>query len=80
MRNRQPIIKSRETEPNPQPVLTGPKATLRHGEGGHAAAGQPDIKIRKTGDLIEAIEITCPCGNQMVLECLYDPRIAEVTP
>ena len=82
MRNRQSIIKNQQAQHAAQPVLTGQKATLRgpNGHQGCATGSQPDIKLRKSGELIEAIEITCPCGNQMVIECLYDPRIAEVTP
>jgi len=81
MRNRQSIIKEKQAQTNSQPVLTGPRATLgsRNGHNG-CAINQPDIRLRKSGDLIEAIEITCPCGNHIVIECLYDPRIAEVTP
>jgi hypothetical protein len=79
MPNRPSIIK--HADPAPQPVLTGPKATLGAQPGVHGCAvAKPDIKLKKSGDLIEAIEITCPCGNHMVIECLYDPRIAEATP
>jgi hypothetical protein len=77
------IIKGREAQTSPQPVLTGPKAMLggtRDGASGRAPRSQPEIKLRRNGELIEAIEITCPCGNHMVIECLYDPTIAEVTP
>ena len=82
MRNRPSIIKNREMQPGQQSVLTGQKATLRGPNGVHgcAAGAQPEIKLRKAGELIEAIEITCPCGNHMVIECLYDPRVAEITP
>ena len=80
MRNRPSIIKQEKAQPSAQPVLTGPKATLGGRGPDGSAVTQPDIKLKKTGDLIEAIEITCPCGNHMVIECLYDPRIAEVTP
>jgi hypothetical protein len=82
MRNRPSIIKNQKMQPAAQPVLTGPRAALRGSASAHgcAVAAQPEIKLRKSGDLIESIEITCPCGNQMVIECLYDPRIAEVTP
>jgi len=82
LRKSPPIIKGHQALADTQPVLTGPKALMgaRGGLPGAPSRAQPDIKLRKDGDLIEAIEITCPCGNHMVIECLYDPRVAEVTP
>jgi hypothetical protein len=82
MRKSPAIIKAPAATENPQSVLTGPKALLgaRDGSPARAGHGEPDIKLKKDGALIEAIEITCPCGNHMVIECLYDPRTAEITP
>ena len=82
MRKSPPIIKGSQAQASAQQVLTGPKALMgaRDGSRSAGARSQPDINLRKDGDLIEAIEITCPCGNHMVIECLYDPKIAEVTP
>lgn len=80
MLNRPSIIKHQQAQPSQQPVLTGPKATLGNRGPDGSFVTQPDIRLKKTGDLIDAIEITCPCGNHMVIECLYDPRIAEATP
>jgi hypothetical protein len=76
------IIKGHQAQASAQPVLTGQKALLgaRDGARGPGGRSHPEITLRRDGDLIEAIEITCPCGNHMVIECLYDPKIAEVTP
>ena len=32
----------------------------------------PTVNYRRRGDVVEAIEITCPCGHAMVLECEYE--------
>jgi hypothetical protein len=82
MRKNPPIIKGGQAEPAQSSVLTGPKALVGAKDGTTSSRGRaiPEIALRKQGDLIEAIEITCPCGNHMVIECLYDPTTAEVTP
>ncbi len=38
---------------------------------------EPVVEVRRRGELVEAIEVTCPCGNHMVIEALYDARNAE---
>ena len=42
-------------------------------DGGAPAAGtvKPLIVLHKTGERIDAIEVTCPCGHTMVLDCEY---------
>jgi len=34
--------------------------------------GEIEVVLRKVGDLIEAIEVVCPCGRRTEVECLYD--------
>lgn len=31
-----------------------------------------EVAVRSAGDLVEAIEVTCPCGRTTEIECLYD--------
>ncbi len=38
---------------------------------------EPVVDVRRRGELIEAIEVTCTCGNHMLIEALYDARNAE---
>lgn len=60
---------------------------VRLGEGAEPAPAaaptgsrEPVINVRRQGDLIEALEVTCPCGNHMVIETLYDARRTETAP
>ena len=46
---------------------------------GHAAMGRPieeserpTIVLHRTMDVVDAIEVTCPCGHTMVIECHYE--------
>jgi hypothetical protein len=31
----------------------------------------PQIALHKAGERIDAIEVTCPCGHTMILDCEY---------
>ncbi len=31
----------------------------------------PEITLHRQGDVVDAIEITCPCGRTLILECEY---------
>ncbi len=33
---------------------------------------EPTIKLKKNGDVIESIEVICPCGNKIEILCQYD--------
>lgn len=35
------------------------------------AAPAPKVALIRDGDIVRAIEVTCPCGNTMVIECDY---------
>ena len=37
-----------------------------------ACQGEIEVVLRRSGDLIEAIEVVCPCGRRTEVECLYD--------
>ena len=36
-----------------------------------------EVTLRPAGDLVEAIEVTCPCGRTTEVECLYDALETE---
>jgi hypothetical protein len=38
---------------------------------GSEAPSQPQVKLVRSGDVIQAIEITCTCGQQIRLKCSY---------
>ncbi|HVU25898.1 MAG TPA: hypothetical protein VHE13_17335 [Opitutus sp.] len=38
-----------------------------------AAAAQPHIEVVKEGDKVARIIVTCACGEQIEVECLYSP-------
>ena len=37
----------------------------------HASGGQPHIELIREGEVLQAIEITCPCGQHIRLRCVY---------
>ncbi len=38
---------------------------------GHETLAEPKIELIRQGDSIEAIDITCTCGQKIRLRCLY---------
>lgn len=47
------------------------------GRGGASATVQDpgteaEVRLHREGELIKAIEILCPCGRQLLLECDYE--------
>ena len=36
-----------------------------------------EVVLRPAGDLVEAIDVTCPCGRTTEVECLYDALETE---
>jgi len=65
---RSPIIKKHAVHLEPRTLPVG-KGAPRQSGGGH---GEPAVRIVRQGELIESIEIVCPCGHEMVLDCIYD--------
>lgn len=43
----------------------------RVGVPGHEAAAEPRIELVRSGDVIQAIDIFCTCGQHIRLHCLY---------
>jgi hypothetical protein len=42
-------------------VTIGPKDHQQHG-----------IKLHKKGDIVQAVEIRCSCGETIVIQCVYE--------
>ena len=40
----------------------------------HAKSDSATIELHKNGDVIEAIEVTCSCGQTTVIECVYEDQ------
>jgi hypothetical protein len=75
---RSALIKKKAARLSETPVLLGenakppePEATRRK---------DPIVSVRRRGDLLEALEVTCTCGKHMVIEALYDATKAEPAP
>lgn len=72
------VLKKRTLRVGARPIAVGEAArdaqARAPGRGG-VAGGHPEhapvVTMRRNGDLIEALEVTCPCGHAMVIECLY---------
>ena len=44
----------------------------RVGAHGQHPAHEPRIEIIREGDEVRAIDVTCPCGQRVRLQCVYD--------
>lgn len=42
-------------------VMIGPKSNTPHG-----------VKLHKNGDIVQAIEVRCVCGETLVIQCVYE--------
>jgi hypothetical protein len=47
--------------------------TARVGVPGQEPIAEPRIEIIRNGDVIQAIDILCGCGQHIRLHCLYQP-------
>jgi hypothetical protein len=68
------VIKRQRIAPDAEPRVIGSRpAPARGGSARPADAGdEPQVRVVRQGDLVESIDVTCTCGRQIVLECLYD--------
>ncbi len=81
MKNRPTLIKRSQTRLSPESVVTGEGVQAGISRAPAPRKGdQPLVNVRRSGDVIEALEVTCPCGRSTVIECLYDAKKTEVTP
>jgi hypothetical protein len=48
--------------------------TARVAVPGQAHACDPVVELVRDGDIVQAIDITCPCGRHIRLRCLYDEQ------
>lgn len=37
----------------------------------HGSNGEPHVELIRDGEVIQAIDITCPCGQHIRLRCVY---------
>jgi hypothetical protein len=44
----------------------------RVGPPGPLAGSEPRVEIIREGDEVRAIDVTCPCGQRVRLQCVYD--------
>lgn len=61
---------SRNVVPGGQVQVIGGSA--RVGIPGRHAACAPQIELIRTGEVIEAIDVTCTCGQKIRLRCVYE--------
>lgn len=59
------VIKARDLATDP---ASGAPPAASH----DACATPPRIELHRRDGVVEAIEVTCPCGNTMVIACRYD--------
>jgi len=74
-----------EGERSPRGVVPGRKVFVEQGASGvlispprgHAPAGAcaPHIELVREGDVIQAIDVTCTCGQKIRLRCVYDEPV-----
>lgn len=71
---RSAVIKGRKVRLLPEALPVGSAARTDADE--HAACstgtGPVKVEVQREGDATLAIEVTCPCGHVMVLDCIYD--------
>jgi hypothetical protein len=41
------------------------------GQPGQPAKAEPRVEVIRDGDVIQAIEVTCGCGQRVRIRCLY---------
>ncbi|HWA85031.1 MAG TPA: hypothetical protein VG710_02315 [Opitutus sp.] len=70
-----PFLQGRKISdlPSLQPVHTMPSVAAVVPRAKPAAASQPHIEVLKEGDKVTRIVVTCACGEQVEIECLYSP-------
>jgi hypothetical protein len=38
---------------------------------GAEACAEPQVNVIRDGEVVRAIEVVCPCGQRIVLDCIY---------
>lgn len=62
-----PVIKAESVQVRPQSVLID----------GERHPRKAAVVLKREGDEIRSIEVTCGCGKTIVLDCVYDQVVAE---
>lgn len=53
------------------PVTVRPSPRVRVGQT-PAAEKQAKIRLKKEGDVVVAMEVTCACGETILIDCKYE--------
>ncbi|MEZ6196381.1 MAG: hypothetical protein R3F20_11750 [Planctomycetota bacterium] len=62
---------------SPAPASGGPgTVAAKHAHEPTGPEARCTVELHRDGDLIRAIEVTCPCGHTMILECDYPEESA----
>jgi hypothetical protein len=61
---------SRTVVPSHRIQVTGEMA--RVGAPSQTLAHEPRVDVIREGDEVRAIDVTCPCGQRVRLQCVYD--------
>ncbi|MCS6864653.1 MAG: hypothetical protein RMJ56_17635 [Gemmataceae bacterium] len=59
------VIPAARVRLSPESVRVGPPRPAT------AAEREPQLKVIRDGDVVRAIQITCTCGQQMIIQCEY---------
>jgi hypothetical protein len=65
------VIKKRAVSLEAAPLTVGGRARRTPRASPSEGTDGPTVAIRRNGDAVEAIEVTCVCGRHMVLDCVY---------
>jgi hypothetical protein len=58
-----PVVPAARVRVTAEAVRVGPP---------RAATAEPQVQVVRDGDLVRAIEVTCPCGACVRIVCEYD--------
>jgi hypothetical protein len=59
-----PVVPAARVRVTAEAVRVGPPRA--------AASAEPQVQVVRDGDLVRAIEVTCPCGACVRIVCEYD--------
>lgn len=53
-------------DPTAKQLVGPPPVTIQQNDAGHS------IKVNRTDDAVDSIEVTCACGCQILIRCDYE--------
>lgn len=60
---RSPLVPAGSVQLSPDAFPVGPPR--------HVQATEPRVELVREGDIVRAIDVTCECGRQLRLRCIY---------